>query len=63
MKVKCIKDYFDLEMNRAVKALEEFEVTAARGRELASAKNKAGFPLVEIIEAPKKKTAKKTEDK
>lgn len=63
MKVKCIKDYFDLEMNRAVKALEEFEVTAARGRELAGTKNKAGMPLVEILETAKKKTAKKTEDK
>lgn len=57
MKVKCIKAYFDLEMNRAVKELEEFEVTAARGKELSSRNNKAGIPLVEIIETPKKKKA------
>lgn len=61
MKVKAIKDYFDLELNRAVKALDEFEVSAGRAKELAGSDNKAMQPLVEIIEeaAPKKSTKKK----
>lgn len=70
MKVKAIKDYFDLELNKAVKALDEFEVADARAKELASAKNKAHQPLVEIIEDPtptkkvaKAATKKNTEDK
>lgn len=70
MKVKAIKDYFDLELNKAVKALEEFEVSDARAKELAGSDNKAHQPLVEILEATPttKKVAKatpkkKTEDK
>ena len=50
MKVKAIKDYFDLEMNRSVKELEEFEVSEARASVLAGSNNKAMQPLVEIIE-------------
>ena len=64
MKVKAIKDYFDLEMNKAVKALDEFEVSDARAKELASAKNKSKQPLVEILEetpTPKKNGGKKKE--
>lgn len=71
MKVKAIKDYFDLELNKAVKALDEFEVSEARAKELSGSDNKAKQPLVEVIEAtpttPKKvaKAApkKKVEDK
>lgn len=58
MKVKAIKDYFDLELNRAVKALDEFEVSAARAKELASEKNKAKQPLVEILESTTPTTKK-----
>ena len=58
MKVKAIKDYFDLELNRAVKNLEEFEVSAARAKELSGTENKARQKLVEIIEPPKKKVKK-----
>ena len=58
MKVKALKDYFDLELNRAVKALDEFEVSAARARELAGADNKARQPLVEIIKATSPPTPK-----
>ena len=61
MKVKALKDYFDLELNRAVKALDEFEVSVKRAKELAGADNKAKQPLVEIIEAttpPTQKVAK-----
>lgn len=70
MKVKAIKDYFDLEMKKAVKALDEFEVSDARAKELAGSNNKAKQPLVEILETPTtpKKVAnggtkKKVEDK
>ena len=58
MKVKAIKDYFDLELNRAVKNLEEFEVSATRAKELSGTENKARQKLVEIIEPPKKKVKK-----
>lgn len=50
MKVRCIQDYYDLELNRSVKRLEEFEVSEERGRELNSVKNKAKMVLVEIID-------------
>lgn len=50
MKVRALKDYYDLELNKTVKALDEFEVADARAKELASAKNKAKQPLVEIVE-------------
>lgn len=67
MKVRALKDYYDLELNKAVKALDEFEVADARAKELASAKNKAKQPLVEIVEDPtpttKKVAKKKAEDK
>ena len=59
MKVKAIKDYFDLELNRAVKELDEFEVSSARAKELAGANNKAKQPLVKILESKKKSTPKK----
>lgn len=50
MKVKAIKDYFDLELNKMVKALDEFDVSEERAKELSSADNKAKQPLVEILE-------------
>ena len=50
MKVKAIKDYFDLEMNKSIKALDEYEVSDARAKELAGKDNKAKQPLVRIIE-------------
>lgn len=67
MKVKAIKDYFDLELNKSIKALDEFEVSDARAKELASKENKAKQSLVEIIEAApttkKSGAKKKVEDK
>lgn len=62
MKVKAIHDYFDLELNRAVKRLEEFEVSDARAKTLSTKDNKAGIPLVEVVKpapAKKKKAAAK----
>lgn len=58
MKVKAIKDYFDLELNRTIQNLEEFEVSAARAKELSGTENKARQKLVEIIEPAKKKVKK-----
>lgn len=62
MKVKVITDYYDLEMHQSFKKGAEVEMADARATALASNKNLAGRPLVQIIEeAPKKapKTAKK----
>lgn len=61
MKVKAIKDYFDLELKKMIKTGEEFETSETRAKELASKENKAKQPLVVIIEkpaAPKKAVAK-----
>jgi hypothetical protein len=78
MKVRAIKDYYDLELKKTVKIGEEITVSAARGKALTTKNNKAGYALCEIVEAdaattptteevaeaPKKKrAAKKTTDK
>ena len=52
MKVKCIKDYYDLELKRTVKADEEIEVTAARGKALTTTENKAGCVLCQEVSTP-----------
>ena len=59
MKVKAVKAYYDLELKRQIEAGEEFEVTAARGKTLTTANNKAGHVLCEEVAAPKKPKAKK----
>lgn len=69
MKVKAIKEFYDLEREMAVKVGDEFEVTAARGKELTSVHNKAGAILCEDItpvtdeveKAPVKKARAKKE--
>lgn len=71
MKVKAIKDYYDLELEKFVSTGDEFEVSENRAKELAGSENKAKQPLVEIIKAapttPKKvakaSAKKKVEDK
>ena len=50
MKVRAIKNYYDLELKRNIAVGEEFEVTAARAKELTTVNNKAGIVLAEIIE-------------
>lgn len=68
MKVKCICDYYDQKLNKAIKKLDEYEVSDERAKELSGSDNKAGFPLVEIltpttekvVKAPAKKAVKKT---
>lgn len=67
MKVKCIKDYYDLELKKTVVKDEEFEVADARGKALTTHNNKTGYPLCEELttttpekvakQRPKKKEA------
>lgn len=49
MRVKCVKPYHDLKLNKDIKLDDEFEVDEARAKELSSVNNKAGCVLVEII--------------
>lgn len=49
MRVKCVRDYYDLQLKKAIKIDDEFDVSEARARELSSMNNKAGCALVEII--------------
>ena len=51
MKVRAIKDYYDLELKKTVKIGEEITVSAARGKALTTKNNKAGYALCEIVEA------------
>lgn len=67
MRVKCIKDYYDLELKKDVFKSEEFDVSDARGKALTTTANKAGYPLCEEVatttpekvvkQRPKKKEA------
>lgn len=52
MRVKCIKDYYDLEKKKTIAKDEEFEVSDTRGKELTTTANKAGYPLCEEIKTP-----------
>ena len=52
MRVKCIKDYYDLDLRKKVAKGTEFEVTEARGKALTTNNNKAGYPLCEEVTAP-----------
>lgn len=70
MRVKCIKSYQDLELNKLVKVGEEFEVSEIRGKSLTSVNNKSGSILCEevttpttekVAEAAPKKSRKKKE--
>lgn len=51
-KVRVIKDYYDLQLERHLKVNDEVEMTEARAKELSGNDNKVGKPLVEIIDAP-----------
>ena len=66
MRVKCIKDFHDLERQVDVKTGDEFEVSETRGKALTSVNNKAGCvlceevtPSPEAVAAPKKSRKKK----
>ena len=62
MKVKAIKQYYDLDLKKVVKAGDEFEVTNARAKELSTANNKAGKKLVEIISTGETAKGKKKKE-
>ena len=62
MKVKAIKDFYDLERKVNVKAGDEFEVSEARGKALTTTNNKAGCVLCEVLTTPEK-VVKKTRTK
>lgn len=49
MKVKCIKDYYDIELKKTVVKGTEYEVADARGKALTTHNNKAGYPLCEEV--------------
>lgn len=51
MKVRAIREYYDLELKKSVKVGDELTVSAARGKALSSKNNKAGYILCEVIEA------------
>lgn len=59
MKVKCIKEYQDLQLDRLIKVDEIIDVTEDRAQELSGINNKAGCKLVEIIEKTQDKPVKK----
>lgn len=64
MKVKSLgKSWFIRELDRVPSKDEVFELTDERARELASDKNNAKQPLVEIIEEVKKEETKKKKGK
>ena len=56
--VKCIKDYFDLELNRWVKVDEELQVDKARASVLEKARVATPTTPKEV-DKPKKSRAKK----
>ena len=58
MKVKAIKDFYDLERKVNVKAGDEFEVSEARGKALTTTNNKAGYVLCEELTTPEKAVKK-----
>ncbi len=49
MKVRCLRRYSDLKLERDILEGEELEMTKERAEELAGTENKAGVALVEII--------------
>lgn len=58
VKVKCIKEYFDLKLYRSVLEGEVLEMDEDRAKSLSSTDNKTGVKLVEILNAPTPTTEK-----
>lgn len=54
MKVKVITDFYDLEADKMRKIGDEFEVSAARAKELTTYKNKAGEILCVMLKKDNK---------
>lgn len=49
MKVRALKDYYDIALKQTIKKGQEVEMTEERAKELSTEKNKAKMKLVEII--------------
>lgn len=49
MKIKAIKDFYDLKAGVMRKTGDEFEVSAARAKELTTFKNRAGEILCIVL--------------
>lgn len=58
MRVKCVKEYYDLQLKKTVQVGEVYDVAEERAMELASTNNKAGAVLVEMQPEPAEKAAK-----
>lgn len=52
MKVRAIKDFYDLVRQTSVKTGDEFEVDEVRGKALTSVNNNAGYTLCEPVTTP-----------
>ncbi len=63
-KVRVIKAYYDLKLERHLNVNDEVDMTEARAKELSGKYNAVGEPLVEIIDASTgEKAAKKPRKK
>lgn len=58
MRVRCVKEYYDLQIKKTVTVGEVYDVSEARAEELASTNNKAGAVLVEMLPDASEKAAK-----
>lgn len=62
MKVRAIKNFYDLKRKQDVKAGDEFDVSEERARELSTANNRAGYAVCEVL-ADVEKVEKKPKTK
>lgn len=62
MKVKCIKEYYDLELLKVVKVGDELDVSDTRAKALTTTKNKMGVVLCEADDKVVKQRKTKKED-
>ena len=58
VKVRVIKPYHDLKLNKTLYAGDEVEMTEARAEELSGNNNAIGCPLVEVLAATTPTTEK-----
>lgn len=54
MLVRCMKNYYDLELKKMINRGEIFEVSEERGEELTTVNNKTGYILCEKVAEPEK---------
>ena len=63
MRVKCVKEYYDLQLKKPVQIGEVYDVPEDRAMELAGTNNKACAVLVEMLTEPSEKAAKRRKKK